>query len=77
MTQVVFGAGKLQYTDEQQKRIAELIAVGAVGFPLSLKPVDAIVLAEKVRRLRKSRLLRLIAHAIAVDLCRITDKEGL
>jgi hypothetical protein len=49
-------------------RLAEHVAVGRVPFPTDLLAQEGNRLGRLVRRLRRDRLVRLIAAAIAADL---------
>ena len=51
-------------------RVARLIADGELPFPADLPAADAAALAAEVRRLRRGRLVRHVARAIAEDLLR-------
>ncbi len=53
---------------EQVQRWAELIADGRDAFPADLPPGDRGRLQAEVCRLRRDRLVRHIARAIALDL---------
>jgi hypothetical protein len=56
--------------DPAPTRLAELVAGGSHPFPPGLGPRQTYELAEAVRRIRRGRLLRLVARAIAADLAR-------
>ena len=51
-------------------RLAALVATGELPFPAGLAPAEAAALAAEVRRLRRARLVRLVAGVIARDLLR-------
>src|SRR5438045_103514 len=60
----------LPLTPEQARRWATLIAEARDEFPSDLPPVERERLATDVRRLRRQRLVALIARAIAQDISR-------
>jgi hypothetical protein len=72
-------AGSPGLTDDQIMRCAELIAEGRGAFPDNLSPADHERLLVAVRQRLRSRLVHLIARAIAVQLHRQArpDKETL
>lgn len=55
---------------ERLHRWAELIASGETPLPADLKPEDLRTVLREVGRLRRERLIRLIARALAGDLHR-------
>ena len=52
---------------ERFKRLAALIAVGEAPIPSDLEPVDLSFVLAEVARLRRERLVRYVARAIALD----------
>lgn len=61
---------RTELSQEQLARMANLIASGEAAFPEDLEPLDRERLETQVRKLLKSRLLVLIARAIAQDIIR-------
>lgn len=55
---------------ERLRRWAELIASGETPLPADLKPEELTTVLREVGRLRRERLVRLIARALAGDLHR-------
>ena len=55
---------------ERLRRWAELIASGETPLPADLKPEELTTVLREVGRLRRERLIRLIARALAGDLHR-------
>ncbi len=53
---------------ERLRRWAELVASGETPLPADLKPEELRTVLREVGRLRRERLVRLIARAIARDL---------
>lgn len=51
-------------------RLARLVADGSMPFPTGLSVADVNRLAEEVVRIRRQRLLKFIARAIADDILR-------
>ena len=55
-------------TAPQRQRLAEMVARGDGLIPKDIAPADRELLAAEVRTILRSRLLRLIARAIARDI---------
>lgn len=53
---------------ERLRRWAELVASGAAPLPVELEPEQLRTVLREVARLRRERLVRLVARAIAYDL---------
>lgn len=53
---------------ERLRRWAALVAVGEAPLPEDLKPAEIEIVLAEVARLRRQRLVRLIARAIALDI---------
>ena len=70
------GAESKASTAREQERRASLIAKGQVDWPSGLDEPTAKALEVEVRRLRRFRLIRLIARLIAADLARDDRVEG-
>ena len=56
-------------------RLAELIASGGHPFPSGLTKAEEKALVDAVRKLRRLRLIRLVARAIAADIVRSHAKD--
>ena len=54
--------------DEVLRRLAALVAVGETPLPEDLPPVEVRTILADVARLRRDRLIRFIARAIASDI---------
>jgi len=64
------------WSEELLLRTAELIATGEVEFPRDLGGNQKAKLEDKVRQLRRKRLVRFIAGLIAADLADDTSSHG-
>jgi hypothetical protein len=53
---------------ERLRRLAALVAVGETPLPADLEPAELSIVLAEVARLRRDRLVRLVARAIAWDL---------
>ena len=58
------------------QRWAELIAVGATQLPAELQPTELQAVLAEVARLRRRRLIHLVARAIAEDLHRDSEHRN-
>jgi len=64
------------WSEELLLRTAELIASGEMEFPQDLGENHKAKLEDKVRQLRRKRLVRFIAGLIAADLADDTSSHG-
>jgi hypothetical protein len=55
---------------EIQERLAVLVANGIEPFPSNLSSADAQALGQRVRALRRERLIQFVIRAVALDLQR-------
>lgn len=62
--------------DQDAQRLAALIAEGQVPFPITRSKSEQMALAQRVADLRRQRLLKLIAHAIARDMYAEHEQEA-
>lgn len=53
---------------ERLRRLAALVAVGEASLPADMEPAEVSVVLAEVARLRRDRLVRFVARAIARDL---------
>jgi len=53
---------------EQLIRLAALVAVGEAPFPADFEPQDLQIVLAEVARLRRRKLVRFVARAIAQDI---------
>ena len=53
---------------ERLRRWAALVAVGDAPLPAELRPAELSIVLAEVARLRRQRLVRLVARAIAQDI---------
>lgn len=60
----------IHLTQDQRRRWASLIAKGAAEFPSDLRLADRELLLAESRRLLRTRLVRLVARFIAMDIHR-------
>lgn len=53
---------------ERLRRLSELVAIGEAPLPADLEPMETTTVLAEVARLRRDRLVRFVARAIARDL---------
>jgi hypothetical protein len=68
-------AERLDLTADQVRRWARLVADGAESFPQGLGPGQERAMLDEVRRLRRTRLVRLIAGQVARDFLSRCDDD--
>lgn len=61
---------------EHWRRWAELVAVGASPLPADLQPAELRAVLKEVARLRRRRLVHLVARAIAEDVHRDSERKA-
>lgn len=60
---------------DRRRHWAELVAVGAAPLPTDLPPAELQAVLKDVARLRRQRLVNLVARAIATDLDRDRERD--